>query len=256
MKIKGLVKELRQLVGEGAALVPPEIIHQVNPWLWPPHPEQPNQALPDYEKGVKYTGTARSGAPATGFGIKSDPLSSAELGWLTGKRGDRMAKRAKLNESLAEVLNNIELVRSFLQALEDSEDVPAETLPDLKDAIGLLSVALDDTKETGSEIQGLLGKAEAIDAEVGTRRLLEQVQDLVMKYKELKSKADELDLDLPAVMKAAEIEWPHDDGDFIRQASHWFPIVRRSLPKAWEVVKHLAKEMAWRGENVAKKGPK
>lgn len=103
--LREVVRDLRKAIGEGAALVPPEIIHQKNPWLWPPRPERPDQTVPDYAKQIKYTGTAIPGEPATGYGIKSDPLSSKELRWMRGKRGQM---------GLNELRDNIKKLRDLI----------------------------------------------------------------------------------------------------------------------------------------------
>lgn len=315
-KLREVVRDLRRAVGEGVALVPPEIIKQANPWLWPPRPEQSNQIVPDYAKKIKYTGTAYPGQPATGYGIESDPLSSKQSQWLRGKRGSM-----GLNESLKEVFDNLEIVREIIDAITDSDQTPESLVPELETALKSLELATEQTQTAQAGIAAAVGKTEGIaenrhklafrsklrgagifrkklnnlgaknvtwntagpndpgsiefnlpddkmtdlgllateyDAEVlgegwkQRKGVLSETQEIAQQYKALTDKAAELDIDLPTALRQHHIDWPKDEDDLTKRAGHWFPVLRRALPKAWEIVKKLSQELAWqRGEKLA-----
>lgn len=133
---------------------------------------------------------------------------------------------------LPEIGIAMEQVRDVLKELADSDETPEAILPAIEQSIETLEKALKDQ--------------ESVELAVGIKaeRLLEQVE-LIQKYKDIQQKAADLEIDLPTALKQQDIEWPEDEGDLVRNQSEWFPILRRSIPKAQGVVKDLAKEMAW-----------
>jgi hypothetical protein len=140
---------------------------------------------------------------------------------------------------LPDIHKNLKSIHELISELLNSEETPEAIVPELENALELLSKALEDSETVG----------DSIGLELKERRgVLAEAKEVIQGYQAVMDKASDLDVDLPTVLKEFDIEWPKDEGDFIRRASYWFPIVRRSIPKVMNVLNDLAREMAWRRE--------
>lgn len=142
---------------------------------------------------------------------------------------------------LPEIGKALGTVKEMVLGWVESKEVPEVIKPELEQALKTLEDALEDYEKTTTAI-GM--KTEEGRGE--RKGVLMEVRELIQGYQEVQDQASELDVDLGTALKEYGLEWPESEGDLIRRADYWFPILRRAIPKAKELIRKISGHTAWR----------